>query len=253
MGGRVLRAGLLVQLLLALSALWAAGTAAEPGTGPRETVDQTFTTTRPASPTGIGFSGRYHADGDESGNPPYMRRMVFHPPPGMRYDTSVPERCTATDAELQLLGPAACPAGSRLGEGTTEGIFYEPVGNFFEFDRFTHPIHIVNNTNEQIVLVEAEGYAVVRGRFQADGSLVFESPTCFPTPPTGCVNDHVLQLATTSTIPPYTTASGSYATTPPKCPAGGYWRTTVQFTWADGNVDDVVTRQPCSPARNPSP
>jgi hypothetical protein len=240
-----MRAGVLAVVAGALWALWVTSATAEPGVFPRGTVDQTFTTTRPGSPTGLGFTARYHAAGDESGNPPYMRRMVFFPPSGMRYDTSIPERCTASDAELQVRGPAACPAGSRLGEGTTEGIFYEPVGNFFEFDRFTHRIYIINNANEQIILVEAEGYAVVRGRFQPDGSLVFENPTCFPVPPTGCVRDHVLQLATTSMIPAYTTSSGSYATTPPTCPAKGDWRSTIVFHWADGSVDSVVTTQPC--------
>jgi hypothetical protein len=47
---RGVRVWLLVQLLAALSALWAAGAAAESGSGPRETVDQTFTTTHPSSP-----------------------------------------------------------------------------------------------------------------------------------------------------------------------------------------------------------
>jgi hypothetical protein len=247
----VLRASLLVQLLCLLSALWGAGAAAQPGTGPRETVDQEFTTTRPDSPTGLSFTGSYHAAGDMNGNPPYMRRMVFYPPPGMRYDTSVPERCSASDIELQVMGPAACPAGSRLGGGATEGLFQVPFAHDFVFDHYEHPIHVFNNTNEQIVLVESEGYTVVRGRFGPDGSLAWEQPTCFPTPPVGdCVDDYIVQLKTSSVLPPYTrTDSGgvrSYATTPPTCPAEGHWQTTVRFWWADGSADSVVTTQPCS-------
>jgi hypothetical protein len=244
MGGSILRA-VLLTLAFPLLAL-PGGAAAEPGSGPRETVDQTYTTTHPGTPTGGTFTGRYHAAGDESGNPPYMRRMTFYPPPGFRYDTSVPEQCTASDLELEVRGPSACPPGSHLGEGTTEGIFYEPVGNFFEFDHYTHPIHVFNNADEQIILVESEGFTVVRGRFQPDGSLVFNQPTCFPMPPTGCASDYVLQLGTTATTPPYVTSSGSYATTPPECPVDGQWRTTINFEWADGSVDDVVTTQPCN-------
>jgi hypothetical protein len=113
-----------------------------------------------------------------------------------RYDTSVPEQCTADDFELQFRGPAACPEGSRLGE----------------------------------------------------------PPTCFPSiPPGQCLDDHIIQLKTSTFLPPYTkTADGrvrSYATTPPKCPAKGHWRTTVQFSWADGSVDDVVTKQRCKRPR----
>lgn len=245
---------LCVLTFCAVPALWAASAAAEPASFPRGVVDQTFTTTSLNSPTGVGFSGRYHAAGDESGNPPYMRRMVFRPPPGFRYDTTVPEACTANDFELAFRGPEACPAGSKLGEGTTEGIFYAPFsGNNVILDEFVHDIELFNNTNEQIILIEAEGWAVVRGKFQPDGSLVFDSPTCFPQPPTGCVEDHVLQLATTSSISPYTTGSGralrSYATTPPRCPRTGRWSTTIDFSWADGSSDSVVSAQPCSRRR----
>src|SRR5687768_8474384 len=111
----VQRAGLVVLLTCALSGLWAAGAAAQPGTGPRETIDQRFTTTSPNSPTGLRYTASYHAPGDPKASPPALKRMVFYPPRGMRYDTSVPARCTASDAELQFMGPAACPPASQLG------------------------------------------------------------------------------------------------------------------------------------------
>jgi hypothetical protein len=48
----------------------------------------------------------------------------------------------------------------------------------------------MNNANEQIVLIKAEGYAVVRGRVDPDGSIEFNSPTCFPEPPVaGCLDN----------------------------------------------------------------
>jgi hypothetical protein len=49
-------------------------------------------------------------------------------------------------------------------------------------------------------------------------------------------------------MPAYTNAKGSYATTPPACPAEGYWTTTVRFWWADGTSDTVAPHEPCSPA-----
>ena len=250
---RVAGVGLLV-VLWALSAPWVAGAAAEPGSGPRETVDQSFTTKRPHTATGLHFTGRYHAAGDEDGDPPYMRRMTFYPPRGMRYRTNVPERCTASDLELSMSGPDACPEGSLLGDGTTHGVFFEPVAQSFEVDRFDHRVYIVNNANEQIILVEAEGYSVVRGQIHPDGSLEFNPPTCFPTPPTGqCVTDHVLQQGSSTFVPAYTrTVRGrarSYATTPRRCPARGHWRSKLRFWWADGSVDRVVTTQPCTRPR----
>jgi hypothetical protein len=237
--------------LLALSSLAcvlaAPAAVAEPASGPREDIDQNFTTTTPATPTGTDWSGSYHAAGDPNGNPPYMRKMVFHPPSGFRYDTSVPDKCTAGDAELSLRGPDACPPGSRLGGGTTDGIFYVPFTNG-ELDRYHHSVYILNNTNEQIMLVESEGFTVVRGHMQPDGSVEFAGPTCFPPSPTGqCAKDYVLQTKSVTSMPVYTDSRGSYATTPPECPASGHWESTVEFFWADGSQDSVVSNQPCSP------
>jgi hypothetical protein len=245
------RVGVVALLLLALSALWATAAAAEPGSGPRETIDQTFTTTKPSSPSGGTFSAAYHAADDPNGNPPFLKRMVFHPPAGMVYDTSVPDRCTAPDTALQVFGASACPAGSRLGIGYAEGLFFVPFAHDFVFDHFSHSVDVFNNANEQILLVNSEGSTVVRGHFQPDGSIDFVLPTCFPTPPAGdCVDDYVLTLKTFTAIPAYTVSSPegvrSYQTTPPTCPKGRYWSTTVDFFWGDGSTDSVVTKQPCS-------
>jgi hypothetical protein len=250
----ILRTPLLFCLLASVYALWPAGAAAQPGTGPRETINQRFTTPHTSAPTGISFTGSYHAAGDLKAPPPYMRRMVMYPPRGMRYRTGVPKSCSAPDAELQVLGPAACPAGSRLGGGTVEGLIMEPFGHDFVFDHFKHDIYILNNTNQQIVLIKSEGFTVVRGRFRSDGSIAWRMPTCFPTPPAGeCVDDYVIQLATSSLLPPYTRKSHgrvlSYATTPAKCPPPGHWRTRVRFQWSTGASDTVVTKQPCSQRR----
>src|SRR4051812_18647295 len=121
-----------------------------------------------------------------------------------------------------------------------------PVTHSGVFDHFTHHLDIVNNANEQIMLVESEGWTVIRGKMNADGSIEFAGPTCFPAPPAGgCADDYIIQLGSTTSIPLYTNAKGSYATTPPTCPARRYWQTTVRFWWADGTTDTVVTRQPC--------
>ena len=251
MGSVRIRAGtfaLAVGMGLALSAATAF---AEPTSWSRGTIDQSFTTTARNSATGLTFSGRYHATDDPQSDPAFMEKMVFIPPAGMTFDTSVPEQCTASDFELSMQGPAACPEGSIIGGGTTEGVFFIPfTQRNAVLDRYVHNVYIANNANEQIILVEAEGYAVIRGKFLDDGSVEFASPTCFPTPPTGCLDDHVLQTASDTAIPEYTRVvdrdTHSYATTPPTCPTAESWETHVVFTWRDGTVDDVVTRQPCT-------
>src|SRR5919202_13968 len=169
-----------------------------------------------------------------------MRRMVSYPPRGYHYDTTVVPHCSASDIELEAFGPPACPAASRLGGGTTEGVW---LGRF----RTTLKIEVFNNTAEQIFLVSGSpGLATVaRGRIYRNGSIEFASPTCFPSiRPPGCPVDNALHLGTSVTIPAYTRRSGgklrSYITTASRCPATGYWRTPIRFWWADGSVDTVV-------------
>jgi len=237
--------------LVALSALWAGGAVAHSGSGPRETVEQHFTAHRPGSPTGVRFSATYHARGDQKGRPPFMRRLVVHPPHGMRFRTGVPKRCTASDAELQLMGPEACPPGSQVGRGSVEGLFLFP-GSDRVFHHFRHRTYVLNNRDEQILLVESEGFTVVRGRIRRDGTTVFEPPTCFPKAEgVDCADDYIVQLETTTVVKPYTRRAGgrlrSYITTPPRCPPRGYWLSTARFWWSDGSVDRVPTRQTCVP------
>src|SRR3954453_6759910 len=206
-----------------LSLLVTSAAAAQPGIGPREKANQRFTTKHPHSPTGLSFTGSFHAAGDPKGNPPYLNRMVFNTPGRMHYDTGIPAQCAAPDAELQVLGPAACPAGSLLGTGTTQGLILEPVAHDFVFDHFDHHVYLLNNADEQILLVKSEGYTVVRGEIRHDGSLVWNLPTCFPRPPAGgCVDDYIVQLSVSTAIKRYERAIDgrvrSYATTPGKCP-----------------------------------
>lgn len=241
---RVFGTGLLL-LASAFASPWSA--VAAPVSGPHETVDSRLTTSLPNAPSGFHYTGRYHAAGDPKGDPPYMRKMISYGPPGMRFDTSVPERCTASDLELALRGADACPPGSRLGGGTADGKFMGSV-NTLEADLF-------NNTDQQIIVVRSPGFAsVARGTIHPDGSTEFASPTCFPAlNPPGCPVDDALQLGSDISVAPFTrSANGvkrSYLTTAPSCPTSGHWNTPIRFWWADGSVDTVVTHQPCTRPR----
>src|SRR3954452_13107556 len=213
---RLVGAALMAQLAMAATA------SAEPVSFRHGTVDQQYTTTQPGSPSGLTFAGTYHAAGNAQADPPYMRKQVTYPPPGARYDTSVPDRCTASDLELQTQGPSACPAGSVLGKGSSSG----RVAGVFSGALDTY---LVNNKDEQIIVGATPFlWTVARGHIHPDGSIQFNFPTCFPSvDPTGCPVDDVLQLGSTMNMPPYTKASGSYLTTPPTCPASGHWETPI--------------------------
>jgi hypothetical protein len=247
MRSRALRRTLPILLVLGLCGAWPAAAAAEPVSGPHEIVDNQFTTTQPNAPTGFSYEARYHAENDPEGDPPYMEKMIAYQPAGLRFDTSVPKRCTASDLELAARGAAACPPGSRLGGGTTTIKFMGEPPSTVEVDMF-------NNKDEQIIIGRSPVLATVaRGRIHPDGSVEFASPTCYPSVPgASCPADNVLQLGSSIDVAPYTRTSGgrtrSYMTTPPTCPASGYWETPIRFWWKDGSVDTVVTRQPCTPA-----
>jgi hypothetical protein len=214
---------------------WPVGAGADPVSGPHETIDNQFTTTQPHASTGFHFTGSYHAAGDPSGDPPYLRKMVSILPAGGRFDTSVPERCGASDLELAVQGAAACPPGSRIGGGTVQG-------KFLGFPS-TLQADLLNNTDEQIIVTRSPAFASVsRGKIGADGSVEFASPTCYPAlNPPGCPADDALQLGSDIVAPPH----GGYLTTPLSCPRSGHWDMPFTFYWADGTVDTVVTHQAC--------
>jgi hypothetical protein len=242
-----MRAGLAIPLAVVSSVAVAGAADARPVSGPHQTVEYRFTTKRPNAPSGFSFDASYHAAGDRDTDPPYMRRMAFYSPRGLRYDTSVPERCAASDVELGVFGAAACPRGSRLGGGTSDVSFLGYPN--------TVALDFLNNTNEQIILARSPGLTTItRGRMRADGSIEYAAPTCYPSiPAAGCPVDNVLQLRSSMRVPPYTRSSSrgvrSWLTTPRTCPKAGHWESPIRWWWADGTVDRVVTRQPCQRPR----
>lgn len=236
--------GLVLVAAVATVTGWSAPAGAAPVSGPRETIDNQLTTTSPNTATGFHYTGHYHGAGDPNADPPYMRKMVSYEPSGMRFDTSVPDRCGASDLELALLGAGACPSGSRLGGGTADGKF---MGSASKLD-----LDFLNNTGEEIIVVRSPFFASVsRGKINPDGSVEFASPTCFPAlQPPGCPIDDALQLGSDITVAPYTRSVGgvmrSYLTTPPSCPSTRHWDLPVRFWWADGSIDTVVIQEPCT-------
>jgi hypothetical protein len=240
--GRLLPVGLVVAAALAAPA------AAEPVDFTHGTADHRFTATAPGAPSGFTYEARYHAADDPDARPPYMRRMLFENRSGLRYDTSVPDRCTASDAELALRGAAACPPGSRLGGGRTETAFMGGPSQETQLDLF-------NNEREQIILARSPLVTTVaRGRIHPDDSVEFASPTCWPhVGPAACPVDTVLQIASTMEVPAYTRTAAeggtrSWLTTPAACPESGAWRDSIRFWWADGTEDTIVTESPCTAA-----
>src|SRR4051795_3371600 len=217
------------------------------GTGPRETIEIKNSTSAPGSPVGVTYTATFRNPSNPAGTPPSLRRLVLSAAPGAQVDTSVPARCTATDAELKQKGEAACPAASRIGHGTAD---VKPVG----FPAIHYDTVVFNAENQQVELLKGRGpsapAAVVRGYFRG---RTFDSPipTCLNggSVPKDCPFDQVTLLRNTVVTPAYSRGGRSYAPTPPSCPASGEWRVRGSFYFGDGAVETVTPTQPCTPAR----
>jgi hypothetical protein len=235
-----MRERVLVGLAIAAMAAWPASAGAATASGPHEDVEMTGTTTQPGTPVGTTFTATYHAAGDPNGDPPYMRKMKWLAHPGSRYDTSVPGKCTASDQEIALKGPAACPADSKLGSGSATGKFAGQVSS--------PRLDLFNNTNEEILIVSTPGvYSVTRGKIGRDQSLTFETPTCFPAVNVGrCPVDNALQLGAHMVLDTIVRNGRGYLTTPPTCPETGYWTNGMEYWWADGSYDKLDFQMPCT-------
>jgi hypothetical protein len=231
--------------VLALAALTglcvlAFGGRAAGAAGSYQTATFLFDQTKPDRSTGAAFQVDYQNPSDPQGKPPVVRRVVLEGAPGFWIDTSVPERCTASDAELTLLGPQACPPGSQVGVGaaTVDSGVPGPA-------RFV-PAHIdfFNNAKELIFLNTVQGTGartVIRGR--AEGRRITTDVGMLPgSPPDGGAID-----TAQTNLSARSSGGRAYLTTPAVCPSSGRWINSATFTYADGVTQTVDSQTPCEP------
>lgn len=208
--------------------------------GPREVLRTDYTTDRPNAATGSIYDVVYRNPANRHANPPAVRRVQIHSPAGARIRTSVPVRCKASDAELQLRGEAACPRDSTIGAGTvTLSVLGGPPS--------TSQITVFNTAGGLVQLVKfgSFGAAAVRTRFHgADADT--RIPTCITggQPPKGCPSDQAVVLASRVVIRRTVRRGRSYMTTPARCPRKG-WLTKVTYSYGDGKVETVQSRSAC--------
>ncbi len=218
---------------------------AAPASGPHETVQITATTKRPHASTGLAYAAQYHAAGSPRSTPPALRRLVIALPAGTRLDTSVPGRCTASDAEIMLLGETACPLSARVGTG-------QVTVQQFGLGVATYDTVLYNAPGQQLELVESGRRVLGIAHTYIHGTtLDGPVPTCATggSPPSGCPFDELTLLAnhlqTTTISAGRGRSRRDYGETPPTCPRSRRWRGDVRFYYADGSVDSVPFAVPC--------
>src|SRR4051812_4333716 len=232
-----------VLAALTLSLLLPTAVAAAEST-PAADFDLSFGARTPAVTTPMAFRIVYKNPDDPNAAPSPQRRIVIELPRGSRVDGKAVAVCAASDAELQLLGPSACPAGSLVGRGTaelrTDG---GPV-----FDPFIDDVDIFNGGKELVELFthQRSGVRIGVGRRQ------FPSPDTLsetPPPQPGAPPDFESSVR----VLDFRFAASPFITTPGSCPADGQWRSRLTFDTADGHTYNASTSTPCDVPPAPGP
>src|SRR3954468_18931657 len=81
-----------------------------------------LTARSPGTPTGQVVHLRLRRAGDPNAKPSPLRSAVIKLPRGVRFDSRAAPQCTASDAELRVLGPDACPSNTELTVGSFTGM-----------------------------------------------------------------------------------------------------------------------------------
>jgi hypothetical protein len=216
-----------------------AGLPAAAHAGWRADYRQEFTTTKPGTSTGILTQILYkHPDNPEA-KPIPLRQEVFTFPVGTRFDGSVVPDCTASDEELRVQGPSACPQESWVGgdDGDTSMTGFPGAGE----------------TQTTIDAFDAEGgFRVLGGadqfplRFVAHGRREGRTTTVdVPQTPGGLPDGENALRRVNHLFPARSLGRRAYVRTPSKCPSTGVWVFKLRATFADGAVERFVHRMPC--------
>ena len=231
--------------MLALSALLPAAEAGAQSDAPRQTYSDQFTTELPGASAGRVYAIDYFRPEDRNAKPHSFSHLRVELAEGARFDTSALPFCTASDAQLIATGPSACSPETKVGTDVT-GLDngFPGSGRYSTVD-----FNFFNNRNELILLatVRENGARVVVRAKIGRNTLDIENPMIPGTPPDGGA-----AKSQRGTFYPRSTRRGgaelNYITTPPSCPASGYWVNRVHYTYRDGVRQTSESRSPCRPS-----
>lgn len=240
--------GRLLAGVLAAAAATIVPSAAANAQGPRAKVDAVFSTQSPGASAGRTEYGDFVDPANPGGKPHAAKSVVLELASGARWDTDAIPQCTASDAELMVAGPAACPADTKVGQGPVV------VDTGFEGSNRNLDIDFTAfNEDDGMILVGREkqsgGYLAVHGSISG-GRLEIQFPPVPGTPPDGgALKTERIVFFERSEV-----RGGerhAYLTTPPSCPPSGTWVNKLTYTYADGVSQTVESVSPCVSAAQP--
>jgi hypothetical protein len=220
----------------------AAVTAPCASAGVRVDYKQMFTTQLPGRSTGTDVRLLYKNPNDPKGKPIRIRREEFTLPAGTTYDQTVVPDCTASDAEILLLGMSACPAASHIGasHGATSmsgfGTGEDPIDMDFWDDA---GVLVLWGRSHQFPAIGA----VARGH-QKGQTMTIDIPPSPGGPPDG--ESAVRRVH--NVFPARSAGRRAFVRTPRTCPRSRVWTFRGKFTFADGAVEQDVYRMRCGRA-----
>jgi hypothetical protein len=197
------------------------------------TFEMTYVPGKPSTSGGIHTFMTWSDPAEPNGKPKRINRIQFRFHPGTKIDTRALRQCRASDADVRIEGPRACPRSSRLGFATSRVITATTPADRTNIKFFNAP-------NQIIVLVRVEDRTLAVYRDDIKGRVV----TVNLDLPSGL---SLLELD--ATIKNHARGHGRkrrvYFRTPPTCPASGEWTTSVVFTYVDGSSQQLDDASPC--------
>lgn len=238
-----------LALAIAAAAAGPAGAA-----GQRQTGYEIFTATKPGVPTGSAFHLDFKNPESPSEKPHTVTRIVIHAPAGTSYDFGAAPQCSASDAQLQTEGDAACPADSKVGSG----LAVSDTGSSGPFPpRYTESTISQFNGNHELIGVGTNKdipaiKTVTHTKFSGT-----TASTDFPTFPGTPPPDQYTPLKSLNVTFAKRVQNGRALTrTPPTCPSVGYWKFVLDLTYVDGVTQHLTSHSPCkkpSGGKHPHP
>jgi hypothetical protein len=213
----------------------------------RQAFDFEFTSKRPGHSTGFTEVIDYRNPADPDAKPPAVQQIVLELAPGSKIDTSAPAICAASDPIMILQGPAACPPGSRLGNGKLQ-LDTGTLGPA----RFVRAAFEALNADRELIFLfqeELSGARVVSRSAVTRRTFTTIAPPIPGGPPDlfAAIDTVRLEVAPVTSI-----RDGErrrYVRTPRTCPPSGRWINTATFTYRDGVSETVTSASRCRARR----
>jgi hypothetical protein len=226
-------------------ALALAATATAPA-APRQTASVTFTSKKPGSLTGVDWAIDYRNPDDPAAKPYAVAQNSVVFPAGSTIDTAAPVQCRASDSELTLEGPGACPRASRVATGTLD----VDTGSLSDalFPRVIHnDVTNLNNEGESIIYTESTNMPSAQTRTVTRAKVTRSTITTDvpPLPGTPPPDPYTALKRFRLLVPAYARAGRRYVTTPRSCPSSRHWVFKLTFVYRDGAREVVRSRTPC--------